>query len=257
MDPEIFAKVTLSGFAIVAVTTLLVQAIRWPGGWSVWLLSMANRLYVRTCFLVRRNRPCPFPQEGPAIIIANHRSPVDPLFVWLGQRRIINFMMAREYYEKGFLRWLCVLLESIPVSRNGRDLGPAREALRRLKAGKLLGIFPEGGLNVEKDLMPGIPGMAWLALRSQAPVFPVYIHNSPLGRTMVEPFYNFRQVRITYGEPIDLSEYYKLKPSQEILTEVTNLMMSRIAELGGIGYTPYEHSENGNTENGHVQNGDA
>ena len=158
------------------------------------------------------------------------------MFVWMGRREIIGFMMAREYYEVKFLHWIAVAMQSIPVQRNGKDLAPTRAALRRLKDGKLLGVFPEGGINRERDLKAGNPGMAWLAVRSQVPVYPVYIHNSPGGETMIDPFYNFGPVSVYYGDPIDLSAYYDRKPTQEVLQEVTDIMMARIAELGGVGY---------------------
>ncbi len=235
------AKWMLALIAVIAAATLLWQAARWPDGWHAWALAMGNRLYVRACFHLRANRQCPFPTDGPAIIIANHSSPMDPLFLWQGRRETIGFMMAREYYELKYLRWISVAMQCIPVERNGKDLAPTRAALRRLKEGKLLGVFPEGAINRERDLQPGNPGMAWLAIRSQVPVFPVYIHNSPGGENMVQPFYNFGPVRLSYGDPIDLSAYYDRKPTQEVLHEVTDLMMARIAELGGVGYTPYAH----------------
>ena len=48
--------------------------------------------------------------------------------------------MAREYYDRRGLRWLCRSMQSIPTSRDGRDIGPAKEALSRLKAGELVKI---------------------------------------------------------------------------------------------------------------------
>jgi len=237
MQPDMAAKWTLAFYIAIAVAAVLWQVARWPDGWNAWALAVVNRFYIRAFFHFRTNRPCPFPTDGPAIIIANHSSPMDPMFVWVGRRETIGFMMAREYYDVKFLHWIAVAMQSIPVERNGKDLAPTRAALRRLKAGKLLGVFPEGGINRESDLQAGNPGMAWLAVRSQVPVYPVYIHNSPSGESMIDPFYNFGPVTVYYGDPIDLSAYYDRKPTQDVLQEVTDIMMARIAELGDVGYT--------------------
>lgn len=67
-------------------------------------------------------------------------------------------------------------MQSIPVDRNGRDIGPTREAIRRLERGDLIGIFPEGGINMGEGLREANPGIAFLALKAGVPVIPVYIH---------------------------------------------------------------------------------
>ncbi len=249
MESNLFAQGILILFAAVAVLIVLRQALTWPSGWRAWLLSVTNRLYLRGCFHLRTSGARPFPSEGPAIIIANHSSPLDPMFVWLGDRRVIGFLMAQEYYDVPIVHWISETMQSIPVQRDGKDLAPSRAALRRLKGGDLLGVFPEGRLNCERDLLPGNPGVAWLALRSQAPVYPVYIHNSPGGTNMVEPFYNFCRVRMTYGEKIDLSDYYDKKLTQELLHDVTDLLMSHLAELGGVRWTSCVGHTNSDPDN--------
>ncbi|MDA0835993.1 MAG: lysophospholipid acyltransferase family protein [Planctomycetota bacterium] len=227
-------------FFVVAVVVVLFQACRCPSGWNVWWIYALERVYVPFMFRWRSNRRCPFPDEGPAIILANHRSPVDPLLIWMqhhlsgptGRIRRLSFLTAREYCElPGLIGWMCRNLHSIPVDRNGRDMGPVREALRRLKAGHLIGVFPEGGINKGEGLREANPGVAWLALHSQAPVYPIYIQGAPQTQSMVEPFYTFSHVRVVYGDPIDLSPYYGKKKTPELLQEVTDLMMRRLGEL--------------------------
>lgn len=238
MDPETFAQATLIVYALVAVAVICGQVIMWPDGWKAWVLFVTSRLYLRCCFHWRAEGEGFFPESGPAIIVANHSSPLDPMFVMIRSRRVIGFMMAREYYELPVIHWISVAMESIPVERNGKDLQPTRDALKRLKSGKLLGVFPEGRLNRESKLLAGNPGIAWLALRSKAPVYPVYIHNAPGGDSMVSPFYTFDRVKVTFGAPVDLSKYYNGSANQAALQEVTDLLMSHIARLGNVEYTP-------------------
>jgi 1-acyl-sn-glycerol-3-phosphate acyltransferase len=227
-------------YFVVAVVVILYQACRSRSGWNLWWIYILERFYVPLVFRWRSNRRCPFPDEGSAIILANHRSPVDPLLIWMqhhlsrpsGRIRPISFLTAREYCELGgFIGWLCKNFNSSPVNRDGRDMGSVREALRRLKNGELVGVFPEGGINKGEGLRPGNPGVAWLALHSKVPVYPIYVQGAPQGQSMIEPFYSFSRVRVVYGDPIDLSPYYGRKTSPELLQEVTDLMMRRLGEL--------------------------
>jgi 1-acyl-sn-glycerol-3-phosphate acyltransferase len=246
MSPDAFAILILAAYVLTAVVVVAWRIRRSTVGLTVWALYVTERLYVALWFRWRANRRCPFPPDGPAIIIANHRSPVDPLFLWMnhhwnlpgGRLRVMSFLMAREFYEKRGIKWICVAVQSIPVERSGKDAGPTRDALRRLQQGDWVGIFPEGRINTGAGLQKGNPGVAWLALRSQAPVYPVYIHNSPRGKDMVASFYTRTRVRITYGDPIDLSPFMNRRRTPELLDEITHAMMTQLGELGGEAYQP-------------------
>jgi 1-acyl-sn-glycerol-3-phosphate acyltransferase len=156
--------------------------------------------------------------------------------------RVIGFMMAKEYYIRGgLLTWICRTMQSIPVERAGQDMAPIREALRRLQAGHLLGLFPEGGINVtapDEQLRAGGTGVAWLALRSKAPVIPVFIGQAPRSDSMVRVFFQRTHTTLTYGPPIDLSKWKQPKPSHSDLIEATDHIMQSIANLGGLRITP-------------------
>lgn len=248
MDPEITAILVLVAYLAIAVGFVTRSILRSRDGWGVWLLYSVERLYVPLMFGWRStNGLSPLPAEGGALVLSNHRSPVDPQFVWLnhhlraGSRdiRVIGYLTAKEYCSIPGLTWLVRTMQSIPVERDGTDMGPAREAIRRLKDGRLVGIFPEGGLNFGEDLREANPGVAFLALKAKVPVFPVFIHGAPQqGKNMFVPFMTRCRVSVTYGEPIDLSEFHGRRTTPELLAEVTDLLMSRLGELGGVGFTP-------------------
>lgn len=236
MSRETIAMLTLAAYGLLAIVLIVWRAASCPAGWRQWLLHKIARMYSCCCFHWRSNRRCPFLDARPALIVVNHRSPLDPLFITadVDNNRPLGFMMAREYYDVRGLRFINTSQECIPVARDGKDLAATRAALRRLQEGKILGIFPEGGINTGPGLRPGNPGVAWLALRSRAPVYPIYIENAPAAESMVKPFFQFQRVRVNYGDPIDLSAYYDLKPTDAVLEEVTALLMSRLAKLGGL-----------------------
>jgi len=62
---------------------------------------------------------------------------------------------------------------------------------------------------------------------------------------MVRPFCTPSRVRVTYGEPVDLARYWNHRVTHELLTEVTDLLMRRLAELGGTHYVKDVRSSTG------------
>jgi len=240
MPAETIGWWTLAGYCVCLVGLALWHALRCPQGWQLWLLYHIDVSYCRICHHWRANRPCPFLDASPAIIIANHRCVLDPGLIWCGMtnRRPLEFLTAGEYFGIPVISFIFRALRAIPVARNGKDMTATRTALRRLQEGRLLGIFPEGGINTGPGLRQADTGIAWLALRSQAPVYPVFIHGAPRLNSMIACVFTLSPIRITYGDPIDLSAYYGRRNSPELLQEVTDLLMGKLAELGGTEYMP-------------------
>ncbi len=232
---------------ILLPAALITWRVRVSGcGLQAWFLYQVARFYTSLMFRLRATGHGSLPEEGAALIISNHTSPVDPMLIWADMRRcwpgprirLPGFMMAREYYEIGGLPgWVFRVMQSIPVDRDGHDMGPARAALRRLKEGHLVSVFPEGRINdVTPDgrLLPGDTGAAWLALKARVPVIPVYIRHAPRGTTMLNSFLVRTHSFLIWGQPIDLSAWYDRRITHELLEEVTDLLMTRLAELGGV-----------------------
>ncbi|MGE3315393.1 MAG: lysophospholipid acyltransferase family protein [Planctomycetaceae bacterium] len=243
MHPDSIAILTLATYAAIGAGIVGWRIFRRDVSWLVSALYAAERLYTGLVFHWRSNRRSNIPQEGPGLVISNHRSPVDPQFIWMNHHlagpkrriRVISYLVAREYYEVKATKWICKAMEAIPVGRDGKDMAPAREALRLLKAGKLVGVFPEGRINTGPSgspLLPADTGIAWLALRAQVPVYPVYIHDAPRCVNMVSPFITPSRVRVCFGDPIDLAVYKDRRITRELLQEVTALLMSRLEETG-------------------------
>ena len=229
---------------------------RCPHGRLVWLLYVLSIPLTRGLWRVRRAEPCPFPRgpsrpagEGEersptaALVVANHRSPGDPMLLWAGhadapeQIRPIAFLMAKELYEVPKLKWFYDALDTIPVARAGRDMAAVKTALKRLKDGGLVGVFPEGGINHDDAaLRPAVPGAAFLALATDAPVFPVGIRGAPRGRNLYLSLLKPARAELHYGDPVDLSDLRGKKKSPEVLAEATERIMRRVADLSGFAY---------------------
>jgi len=241
--PDRIAQWTLLSYVIAGLMAVYWDYRRSQIEFGAWLLYATLRLYGGLMFHWRANRRCPFPSHGAAIILANHRSPTDPLGIWMnnhhrksatGPIRVIGFLMAREYYKMPGLNWICRKMQSIPADRNGQDVGPTREALSRLRSGNLVGIFPEGRLNSSDGLLPFSPGVGWLALRAEVPIYPVYIQGPVARGSMVKPFLEPCRMKIFYGDPIDLRAWKGRKRTPEMMNEVTAHLRGELARLGGL-----------------------
>ena len=130
---------------------------------------------------LRTNGWAALPSTGPAMLIANHTCGIDHLVLQAGCRRVLGFMIAREYYDWSLIHWFCKRVGCIPVNRDGRDLYATRSALRALSEGRVLPIFPEGRITPSsgRELGEFLPGAAYLAIRSGVPVIPAYIRGTP------------------------------------------------------------------------------
>jgi 1-acyl-sn-glycerol-3-phosphate acyltransferase len=119
--------------------------------------------------------------SGPLLVVCNHTAGVDPALVQTACPFEIRWMMARDMmlprYER-FWTWLRI----IPVDRaSRRDVTGAREAVKHLREGGVIGVFPEGGIErPPRTLMPFMPGVGLLASKSRSPVLPVFISGTPV-----------------------------------------------------------------------------
>ena len=148
------------------------------------------------------------PNSGSAILISNHTCGIDHVLLQVSCRRLLGFMIAREYYESPWLRGICSYIGCIPVNRNGRDLAAIRAALKALASGRVLPIFPEGRILPAsgRRLDEMKPGSAYLAVHAGVPVVPAYIIGTPLTNEILESLLTPSRARVIFGPPVDLSD---------------------------------------------------
>jgi 1-acyl-sn-glycerol-3-phosphate acyltransferase len=156
---------------------------------------MFARIYHRLDVL----SPCQLPREGPAILVSNHTSPMDPIFIQSVCPRPIVWMMAKEYYDLPVLNWIYRQVEAIPVARSGRDMAATREALRALKSGRILGVFPEGRIEKTLDLLPFQSGVSLLAAKAGVEIYPTFLDGTQRGKSMVQAVLRSQHATLCFG----------------------------------------------------------
>ncbi|MHB1560400.1 MAG: lysophospholipid acyltransferase family protein [Isosphaeraceae bacterium] len=198
----------LPGFALVASRRGPVvdraSEIRGP----LRLLYWAFRVYCSAWHQLRSEGYAPLPESGPAILISNHTCGIDHMLLQSSCRRLLGFMIAREYFESRWLKGICTYIGCIPVNRDGRDVAAIRAALRALGQGRVLPIFPEGRIVPASGRRLGEmrPGVAYIAIRAGVPVVPAYIVGTPETDEILHSLVMPSRARVVYGEPIDLSD---------------------------------------------------
>ncbi len=161
------------------------------------------------------------PQKGSVIFCANHRSYLDPPLMIVTAKRDLHFLAKEELAKNLFLRFFEWTFEVIHVKRDEKDVGAIKESLKTLKNGKCIALFPEGTRNGIEKGEKLKDGVAFFTVRSGAKVVPCGIK----GGTKEN-----RKVVVTYGKPLDFSQY-KGSKDKEVLDKVTNEIMENILEL--------------------------
>lgn len=113
--------------------------------------------------------------KGPVIFAVNHFSMGDPILLGVFGPRQVWFLAKESLFTHGWQRLLWKWLHVTPASENGNSIAAVKKAVAFLASGKAFGIFPEGHrctCKTETDEMER--GCAFIALKSGAPVVPVY-----------------------------------------------------------------------------------
>ncbi len=157
-------------------------------------------------------------QDPPYVLIANHRHALDPVVMAMGIRgRQIVFLGKKELGEKPLARRLLTRLHCILVDRHNVDMEAMRACMKAIKMKKCLLIFPEGTRHHEGQMEHIETGTALIAMRSKAPVLPIYI-DGKLGVFRLTNFY--------VGEPIPYDDLL----AEGINTETCEKMNERMRE---------------------------
>jgi 1-acyl-sn-glycerol-3-phosphate acyltransferase len=146
----------------------------WGASWLNWVDGL-NRLW---CVHYHRLRlvELALPAAGPAIVVANHISGLDPLLMIACSRRPLRFLIAREQYRRFGLRWLFKAAGCIPVDRERSPEKALRQAFKALRDGQVVALFPHGKIHLaDHPPRPTKAGAARLAAISKAPVIPLRI----------------------------------------------------------------------------------
>ena len=146
-------------------------------------------------------------RPGAYLLASNHISHFDPPLVSLATRRRIDWMAMAELFQNRWSAAFFHAVDTIRTDRTGADRAAVRVALTRLRQGRVVGIFPEGGIRAgATSLLEGAPmrpGVAALAQMADVPILPCVA----LGTDRLYSTRMWRPIRrarffVVFGEPL-------------------------------------------------------
>jgi 1-acyl-sn-glycerol-3-phosphate acyltransferase len=204
--PELFVILALLN-AVVAVYiySLLPEFMM---RFLVWIL-------VNTIYRLRPSGADNIPEHGPAVVVCNHVSYMDPLLLSACIRRPMRFVMYYKIFQLPLLRFLFQHAKAIPIASAREDERLMNEAFEKvdaeLAAGNIVCIFPEGGITGDGEIRRFRPGIEKVLANRPVPVVPVALHNlwgswfsrSKEGRIRRFPRRLIARVPVVIGEPVE------------------------------------------------------
>ncbi len=162
--------------------------------------------------------------EGAALICPNHSSASDPFFVVFAfkRRHIMRAMAKAEIMRVPLIGWILSKAGVFGVDRGSADINAVKTALRHLKEGRKLLMFPEGTRVEEGESVEAKTGAAMFAVRTGSPIVPVYI---PAKKRW------FRPTTVVIGKPFT-PQVAGRKGTSEEYRAIANELMERIRALG-------------------------
>lgn len=156
--------------------------------------------------------------DAPYILIANHHSMLDPLYLsYACRKHEIRWLGKKEIAKMPVISWFAKKMDMIHVDRHNTDMAAMRQCMGAVKGGQVLGIFPEGTRHQPSLMHEVESGTAFIALRAGVPLLPVYT-------TRKISF--FRRAHTYVGQPMDITD---LK-AQGLNTETVDMLCKRIQE---------------------------
>jgi 1-acyl-sn-glycerol-3-phosphate acyltransferase len=170
------------------------------------------------------------PSTGHAIICSNHLSIFDSPLIFIHLTRDdATALVATKHRSNLLMRLVVNAAGGTWLNRDFTDPQAIRTAVNILKSGGILGIAPEGTRSVTGGLLPGKPGVAYLADKAEAPIAPIAIEGT---ESILSSFHRFKRPRVTLtvGPPFSLPKVER-KTRAEDFQRNTDEIMCQIAVL--------------------------
>ena len=177
------------------------------------------------------------PKNKPFIIASNHTSFIDPIILAVViikhlKKKRIYFISAMFLFSDLLVNFLLSEFAGSIRLRKKVHGSFLKSAIKQLRKGNIVGMFPEGMPNKNPNLRKGKTGVARLVLKGKVPVIPIGIKGTLYiwSRLKWLPRPK-KRVTINIGKPIYFDKYYGKDDNYSILRKVTTTIMKNIALL--------------------------
>ena len=171
----------------------------------------------------------PTPDQGTYLVIANHRTWADPIYLCCAlKHQQPHFMAKKELFKIPLLNLLIRALGAYPVNRGGADVGAVKRTIEMLKQGVCVGMFPQGHRynKVDPRETPVKTGAAMIALKAGVQVLPVYV------KVKNNKHFFLCKKEVIVGKPISIEEMNYNPEAPGEYQRVADYLFEKVCELG-------------------------
>jgi 1-acyl-sn-glycerol-3-phosphate acyltransferase len=203
--PQLFLMLAvLNAIVAVYIYTLLPE----------FLMRFLAWIFTNIVYRIRPTGLENIPRDGPAIVVCNHVSFMDPLILGGAVTRPMRFVMYYKIFQIPLLGFIFRDAKAIPIASATEDLGLMEQAFERIDAeladGNVVCIFPEGGLTPDGEVQRFRPGIEKILARRPVPVVPValgrlwgsWFSRRKDGGLRKVPGRLFARVPVIFGKPV-------------------------------------------------------
>ncbi len=168
------------------------------------------------------------PMVGGGIIASNHISYLDPPLISAVVPRKVTFIARKGLFGIPLLGWF-IKHYAFPVDRKRTHPSTIKEAIRRLRSGELLALFPEGRRSETGEFLEPKSGIGMIVCRADAPVIPTLIIGSNNALPVGARWLRRAKITILFDRPIYCSS--TIEKGKNVYEELSNMVMSAIKEM--------------------------
>jgi 1-acyl-sn-glycerol-3-phosphate acyltransferase len=183
---------------------------------AMWKVRVFNRHYE--------------PPDGGAVYICNHQSFLDPMLMSLALRRPMNYMARDTLFRIPVFKQIILSFNAFPVRRDTADVAALKEAMRRLKRGQQVAVFPEGTRTYDGRIGKFLPGAAVLCQRAAEWTVPVLIDGAFEAWPRTQELPSPGSVVVQYAPPVPQKEA-RTRKSDEFMERVRQTIIGMQADV--------------------------
>lgn len=185
-----------------------------------FLVSIVSVL-VKLIYRVKINGIENLKDDQPIIISANHIHIFDPVILATLTKRQIFFLSKKELFEKKLFAKFFGKLGVIPIDRDNTDIKAIKSCFRVIRAGNILGIFPEGTRVKTVDINNMKKGVALIALKNKVNILPIHIEGT---------YRIFSKITVDIYPMIEINNFENMEDS-EAIDKLTEELFNQIYQI--------------------------
>lgn len=161
--------------------------------------------------------------DRPYIFVCNHYSLLDVILPAVATDKPVHFIAKKDLFEKGLMKKFVTKCQCIPVNRDGTDVKAIMQAMKYLKGGESVVIFPEGTRNKTDEIfLPFKSGAAAISVKTKTPIVPI---------VQIKKMKFLRRTPVLYGEPLEFTEYYDKRLTEEDISRCDEILRNRMLDM--------------------------